>query len=186
MATTLTEKPVVPDWAVPEHEDVIGALSVSRFAFDVTRLWPHAGTFVALQWAVGLRAGAPMSGRVELATSRNARAESWLAVSHAAEAIMPTDLDWRRLRVEPRSIEVENPSAAYGIWTALDWLLGRRDEPPVALPGGPDGDVYVMPPDEDPAKREAHSRQLLEQYRAEARRHWSRLRQIADAQTAQR
>lgn len=60
-----------------------------------------------------------------------ARSESWVALSRAADAPPPSDDDWRRLGVDPAPAKQCDREYAYGVWRALAWLLGVREDFPI-------------------------------------------------------
>ena len=64
-------------------------------------------------------------------TFEMARAESWVALSRAAGAPPHLDGDWHRLGVEPATAKECDREYAYGVWRALAWLLGVREDFPI-------------------------------------------------------
>lgn len=157
---------VIPAWAAPPHVQIQAAHHAAWETYGVTGSLVHGGAFAAINWFTGCQS-APVTERGEPVSRDLVRAESWTALCGAAEMAAPTARDWRRLGVEPRGLSTRDPGWCYGAWTALSWLLGTRDEPPVPLPDPAGEPLYAVRP--DPAAQ-----------RAEARREWSRIRQLAD------
>lgn len=179
----------LPQWVAPEFEAVrecyrVGCrLTDSGFADEMEK-----GTVDALHWLV-IGEVSPMTERSGAAVSREAaRAESWVALCAAAGMPGPTDRDWQRLQVEPRAALPVDAQYAYGVWRALAWLLGVREDWPVhtgwhRAAGIPSERAHIaVPPSQrgTPAWREA-DRAYREQALADACRHWRHVRRLADA-----
>jgi hypothetical protein len=130
---------------------------------------------------------APVTGRVDRVDRDLVRAESWVALCHAASRPEPTPLDWARLGVAAQPVLVTDLDVSYGVWRTLAWLLGVRPDPPVELPerdedgrlvGGP---RYAVRPDlSSPIWRMCEARRWERQH-ADALHYWEHVRALADA-----
>lgn len=194
---------VLPSWVVPEYDAVRECERVS------VRLLGHqpygattrdSGVAAALVWLTlgevspmthcawpGVfdppdRSGTWTSG----ATWEAARAESWVALCVAAGAPVPAKDDWRRLEVEPAPAVVDDVEFAYGVWRALAWLLGVREDWPIytgwhQAAGIPHDRPHLTTRPRDAAARQAAERAAQDQARADARRWWEHVRARVDA-----
>lgn len=149
--------------------------------------WHGAGQFGALRW-VARGMTAPVSRRWTPASWTMMRAESWVALCQAAfDDGVPTDREWELLGVAPCPIPYGGGHAddfAHGAWRTLAWLLGVVRDPPVALPDhredgtvAPDPQLYTLRPDPDSERWRASDQHRRAQQRAQARRHWSHIRE---------
>lgn len=181
----------VPRWVVPTAEDVHAVMLLAKRVHEINGMPAEAGCFLALRWARYNDQNAPISKNIMDVTRNEARAESWLACGIAAGGHLPTKLDYRRMGAarlfwspkEQHEAKRINASFAYGVWTGLDWLLGRREEAVVPVPSyAPGAELYVPRPDPDPVKRAELEEHWRVKHVREAREHWTRLREIADAQ----
>lgn len=181
------ELAVIPAWVVPAPQQVV---DMNHMAFELATKVDsvHAsGQLAAVGWVTGV-GPAPMTRREDAVTWAVVRAESWVALCHAAQKEPPTAQDWERLGVPPRPLVDWNIDFAHGAWRTLAWLLGVHPEPPGALPNRlEDGSVppgeqrYGVRPNLDsPIWRTAEDGRLARN-QAEALRHWRHVRERADA-----
>jgi len=200
----------LPAWVVPDADAVqecerVACRLIEHQPYGATRR--DAGVASALVWFT-LGEVSPMTGRccptsAELddlgiepmsgVTWDVARAESWVALSVAAGQAAPAADDWCRLGVEPAPACVDDPEFAYGVWRALAWLLGVRDDFPVHTawhraagipPERPHLYARRRRGDPDEAWWTAE-RAARERAHAEAQRWWRHVRARLDAPTVE-
>ncbi|WP_214371072.1 hypothetical protein [Pseudonocardia sp. H11422] len=144
---------VLPTWVVPPLHAVEECDRVARRSLELPRYRAtsrDSGVAAALVWLT-LGEVSPLTQRFgggtwdppnstpadstatwsSSATYEMARSESWVALSRAADAPPPPDDDWRRLGVEPAPVKECEREYAYGVWRALAWLLGVREDFPI-------------------------------------------------------
>jgi hypothetical protein len=144
---------VLPPWVVPPLHAVEECDCVARRSMELPRYRATSrdfGVAAALVWLT-LGEVSPLTQRFgggtwdppdatpadstatwcSSVTYETARSESWVALSRAADAPPPSDDDWRRLGVEPAPAKQCEREYAYGVWRALAWLLGVREDFPV-------------------------------------------------------
>ncbi|MDN5851251.1 MAG: hypothetical protein L0K86_00130 [Actinomycetia bacterium] len=122
-------------------------------------------------------------------TYEMARAESWVALSRAAEAPPPSDDDWRRLVVEPALATECEREYAYGAWRALAWLLGVREDFPIYTSWHRSAEIpHDRPHLRAPVRGgipdvawDAAEQAAQDQACRDARRHWEHIRSRLDA-----
>lgn len=177
---------IVPPWVVPP-EGHVAALGSAAYSLAVdAKSWHSAGQFGAVRW-VARGMTAPVSRRWAVASWTMMRAECWVALCQAAfDDGAPTDREWERLGVAGSPIPYGGAHAddfAHGAWRTLAWLLGVVPDPPVALPDhqedgtvAPDAQLYTLRPDPESEQSRASDQCRRARQRAEARRHWSHIR----------
>jgi hypothetical protein len=178
---------VMPSWVVPTADEVGECLRVCRRRAELGTDQRELGVLAALVW-LSLGEASPMTWRSGGVGWEAARAESWVALCAAAGKAGPTELDWRRLGVEPRAAVSGDREFAYGVWRALAWLLGVREDWPtytawhraagIARPR-PHLDVPVQCRGSEVWR--AADRASREQAEADALRYWRHVRERADA-----
>lgn len=193
---------VLPSWVVPDVDAVreCERVSVRRLGLGPRAVTARdAGVAAALVWLT-LGEVSPMTRRASVGEHRAdgswttgaswelARAESWVALCVAAGAPAPTAQDWRRLGVEPTPAAVDDAEFAYGVWRALAWLLGVREDFPIYTSWHRAAGIRRDRPhlygrrraEPDAAWRTAEQA-ARDQARTDARRHWEHVRARADA-----
>lgn len=181
----------IPAWVVPPLDELGEAWRVAENtngrAYTDDR---DEGVHAALIWLV-LGEFAPMTGRTDGNGREIARSESWVALCAAGGQEPPRARDWERLGAGPCTVRPQiagNREYAYGVWRALAWLLGTREDWPIytswhraaSLPRErPHMLVPVAQWDTD-VWRDADraSRERAEQ---DALHHWRHVRRLADA-----
>lgn len=146
------------------------------------------GAAWALDWFAVGEVG-PMTSRAAAELSwETARAESWVALCVAAGQPEPTERDWQRLGATPRPAAVTSREFAYGVWRALAWLLGVREDWPTYTSWHRAAEL----PPERPHMHVPHTRwhtpvweaaaaACRERDEADALVHWRHVRRLADA-----
>lgn len=202
---------VLPPWVVPPVHAVEECERVARRSLELPRYRAtsrDSGVAAALVWLT-LGEVSPLTQRFDggiwdppgatpddstatwcsAVTYEMARAESWVALSRAADAESPSDDDWRRLGVEPAQARECEREYAYGVWRALAWLLGVREDFPIYT----SWDRAAGVPHDRPHLRAAvrggqpdaawHAAEQAAQDQAQrdARRHWEHVRSRLDA-----
>lgn len=137
--------------------------------------------------------GAPVEWWQSGVSFKEARAESWVALSMAAGEQPPSEDDWRMLGVIPRPTQVtDDPEFAYGVWRTLSWLLGVRVDMPIftswhRAAGLPPDRPHLLAPlrgGQPDAAWVAAERAALDQARTDACRFWRHVRAQVDAAAA--
>lgn len=165
---------LVPEWVVPEPQQVGDLARYTRWLAEDMGHRTAQGEWAAVRWVTG-QGIPPLTGMIESATWELARAQSWVALSRAANGTLPTTREWLGLGVSPRPIAAGDREFAYGAWRALAWLLGVRPAS-ITEPPPRDADGVVLPGTElmsSPARPQDPAWQAGQQPRRE--------RDIADA-----
>ena len=202
---------VLPRWVVPPVHAVQECDRVARRSMELPRYRAtsrDSGVAAALVWFT-LGEVSPLTQRVgggiwdppgatpddstatwcSSVTFELARAESWVALSRAADAPPPSGDDWRRLGVEPAPAKDCDREFSYGVWRALAWLLGVREDFPIYTSWDRAAEVphdrpHLRTPVRGGQPDEAwHAAEQAAQDQAQrdARRHWEHVRSRLDA-----
>jgi hypothetical protein len=178
---------VMPAWVVPTADEVSECVRVCQRRAERGADQRELGVLAALVWLT-LGEASPMTWRSEGIGWEASRAESWVALCVAAGQSRPTELDWRRLGVEPKTAAKDDPEFAYGVWRTLAWLLGVREDWPtytawhrVAGLARPRPHLDVPAPNRDSDAWRAADQAAREQAQSDALRYWRHVRRLADA-----
>lgn len=181
------ELAVIPAWVAPAHRSVVDMNHMAYALAHQVDSVHAAGQLAAVGWVTGVR-DAPVTERADSASWEMVRAESWVALCHAAQAPPPRERDWERLGVAARPVVAGGADFAHGAWRTMAWLLGVHAQPPTELPErAEDGSVppwerrYAMAPQPRSPKWRAMEARRLERNHAEALRHWRHIRDRADS-----
>jgi len=202
---------VLPPWVVPPLHAVEECDRVARRSLELPRYRAtsrDSGVAAALVWLTlgevspltqrfgggtmdppGAAPGDPPAIWCSDVTYQTARAESWVALSRAADAPPPSDDDWRRLGVEPATAKDCEREYAYGVWRALSWLLGFREDFPLYTSWHcaaeiPHDRPHLRAPvrgGQPDAAWHAAEQAAQDQAHRDARRHWAHIRARLDA-----
>ncbi|MEO7194313.1 MAG: hypothetical protein ABIZ05_05745 [Pseudonocardiaceae bacterium] len=180
--------PEPPGWVVRPFPEVLECYRVADRMLDGFGDDRMDGAFQVFVWLT-IGEVSPMTERSwRAATWEVARAESWVALCVAAGKPAPTAGDWERLGVTPHAAVTENREFAYGVWRALAWLLGVRDDWPVhtswqVAAGMPREQPHlcVRARDRDTEAWRAADQASRDLAAVDAVRHWEHIRARVDA-----
>jgi len=134
---------LIPQWVVPEPREVGDLRRYTRWAGQDMGHVTAQGEWAVVEWVVGGERP-PITGMIESVTWELARAQSWVALSRAANGTLPTTREWAALGVSPRPTAAGDREFAYGVWRALAWVLGVRPTS-ITRPPARDVDGVVLP-----------------------------------------
>jgi hypothetical protein len=125
---------LAPAWLVPPVDDFAAYGSLAFRLSEITGCMQARGQCAAVVWLMGSGDPAPITRREGAVTRAAARLESRMGLCVAAGRPAEAQREQERLGIPPLRIAEGSRWWAHGVWQALSWVLGEREDPPIELP----------------------------------------------------